>query len=408
MRKKLFILIVMLLCCTAAFSSAFGDFMKGFSFKAVDTTPLYKAYKADQWSVDTRAQYINLMNSDYLYQVLMCTRYEEGREDYYFNYDQVDQQNKEPFVYEIGEFRDPNEAVEQLYRVKTGFSFSGARLSYKDYVTVEGCVQGALNLVFDANNGTDCIGFDGIYFYGINADIMNKVQLRFGRHHYSGHFGDEITEDFLIRTDNLGRVYSDRFRLTRLNSGYVSRLVQYVRQDSLIAGVSVEPVSWLKVYAEADFLSDPMHRVRPWILCPEEYYLDDTSESGEHITLQGFIGNSEGVYDSNKGQRVLKYDSSYIGIAVNLGAEVSIPFGTLGNAIIACDVKANQEGQTMYQVGAYKNTNPWDIDFNALLGFEIASSPITAELIYHNGRVPLMNFFWKHCSYWSAGFSLAI
>ena len=396
--KRFYKFFLLLIVLTALVSSAYAS---DFTFKAVSTQPLYESYKADQWNFETRAQYINLLEEDYLYQVLVCTRYEEGRESYYHNYDKIGE-TKEDFVMEEANFRDKSEAVKKLYRVKTGFSFGALRLSYKDVFSIEACIQGALNLVFDAQGGTDCLGFDGIYFYGVNASFLDGlISMRIGRHHYSGHYGDEIEESFLLRRDELGRVYADRFLLNSSDGGYISRFIQYVRQDSLVIGLSTQPTSWLRLYVEADILTPKMHRVRPWLLVPEETMQDD----GDHTLEQG-IGYSEGVYDTIDDSRKAPYSSSYKAMSFNLGAEVTIPVKSLGSAIFAFDVKLNQEGQTAYQIGAYSEDNPWDVDYNALVGFNIAQSNLTVEFIYHNGRVPLMNFFWKHCSYWSLGFSV--
>lgn len=396
--KRFYKFFLLLIVLTALVSSAYAS---DFTFKAVSTQPLYDSYKADQWNFETRAQYINLLEEDYLYQVLVCTRYEEGREAYYHNYDKIGE-TKEDFVMEEANFRDKSEAVKKLYRVKTGFSFGALRLSYKDVFSIEACIQGALNLVFDAQGGTDCLGFDGIYFYGVNASFLDGlISMRIGRHHYSGHYGDEIEESFLLRRDELGRVYADRFLLNSSDGGYISRFIQYVRQDSLVIGLSTQPTSWLRLYVEADILTPKMHRVRPWFLVPEETMQDD----GDHTLEQG-IGYSEGVYDTIDDSRKAPYSSSYKAMSFNLGVEVTIPVKSLGSAIFAFDVKLNQEGQTAYQIGAYSEDNPWDVDYNALVGFNIAQSNLTVEFIYHNGRVPLMNFFWKHCSYWSLGFSV--
>lgn len=391
---------IFVLSCLFAFD--FGGFSENFTFKAIDTRPIFEPYKADQWSVETRAQYINLLGGDYLYQVLLCTRYEEGRENYYHNYDQVDESAREDFIMEEANFRDKDNGVKQLYRVKTGFSFSALRLTYKDVISAEACVQGALNLVFDANGGTDCLGFDGIYFYGLNASFKDGlVSMRIGRHHYSSHYGDEIEESFMLRKDEKGRVYANRFLMNKEEGGYISRFAQYVRQDSLVVGLSTRPVSWLRLYFEADLLTPKMHRVRPWLLVPEGILEDDC----DHTLEQG-IGSSEGVYDSENESRKAPYSNSYRDMSFNFGAEISIPVKGFGSIVTAFDVKLNQEGQTAYQIGAYSEDNPWDVDYNILLGLNIENSSITAELIYHNGRVPLMNFFWKHCSYWSAGFSI--
>lgn len=394
------ILSVFALCCLSAFEP--GDLSKDFTFKALVMKPIYEPYMADQWSVETRAQYINLLGGDYLYQVLLCTRYEAGREDRYHNYDRIQEGAREDFIMEEANFRDEDNGVKQLYRVKTGFSFSALRVSYKDVVSAEACVQGALNLVFDANGGTDCLGFDGIYFYGLNASVYDGLfSFRIGRHHYSGHYGDEIEESFMLRKDEKGRVYANRFLMGREEGGYISRFVQYVRQDSLVIGLSSRPLPWLRVYAEADVLTPRMHRVRPWLLVPEGTMEDDC----DHTLEQG-IGCSEGVYASEGESRKAPYSKSYKAMSFNFGVEVEVPIEKVGSVVLAFDMKLNQEGQTAYQIGAYSEDNPWDVDYNVLLGLSLEGSGVTAELIYHNGRVPLMNFFWKHCSYWSAGFSI--
>ena len=111
--KRFYKFFLLLIVLAALVSSAYAS---DFTFKAVSTQPLYESYKADQWNFETRAQYINLLEEDYLYQVLVCTRYEEGREAYYHNYDKIGE-TKEDFVMEEANFRDKSEAVKKLYRI---------------------------------------------------------------------------------------------------------------------------------------------------------------------------------------------------------------------------------------------------------------------------------------------------
>lgn len=400
--KKFFLITVLSIICFSCFAS--------FSFTPISLDPLHEQYIADSWNFTTRGQVIHLLEGKNLHEVLVCTKYEAGREDHYYNFDKVVQPVQEEFIHEIATFRDEKKGVNNMYRVKTGFGVGALRCTFNGF-SIEATVQGAINVVFDAEGRTDCLGFDGVYFLGADAAYKDFVTARLGFHHYSGHYGDEIEEAFLLRTDDMGRKYADRFIYERkpadqINGGYISRLTQYVRQDSLIAGIAVKPFPWLKLYGEIDIPAPIMKNIRPWVLIPNNIKTGLKDSDYSDPDMQTKNGYSEGIYPTADGERKHTYDDSYKAMSFNFGVEFSYAFKNVGILELGYDVKLNQEGQTMYQIGAYSKDNPWDIDHNIILAFSSDKIPTRVELIYHSGRFPLMNFYWYHCSYISAGFSL--
>lgn len=385
--KRIIVVCVLLL---VALSFSFGDF--SFSLFSKDT--LYKPYYADSFNAMTRFEYLTLINSYGPSQILATV---ERETDVVYENDPVDVSKRENVVMEKISFQEADKWKKYL-RMKVGTTIGLLRFE-KGIFKAEFNLQGALNLVFNAKSHTDLIGFDGIYFLGFNISLFDNLKIRTGMHHYSGHYGDEIMEEFFCVDDQKGRLIADRKSYPWGTPGHITRLVDYVGQDSLLIGLSYEFDFGLRLYAEADILPFAMNAVRPWMLCPEGRIGLDSEIKND--PLDDWVNQTE---NHSRADRKAPYKDAYQGLAFNVGAEFRTSFGLN----LGFDARITQEGQTLYQIGAFSSDNPWTIDYNVVLGQEFGSESFKAEVVYHSGRFPLTNFFWHPCQYVSVGFSYLI
>lgn len=68
-------------------------------------------------------------------------------------------------------------------------------------------------------------------------------------------------------------------------------------------------------------------------------------------------------------------------------------------------VKLHQDGQTNHTLDPSDDTDNWEPEFTAGLGFTFRNAVenlgLPLELTYHNGRFPLLNYFWQRVEYFS-------
>jgi hypothetical protein len=267
---------------------------------------------------------------------------------------------------------------ETLYaQLKTGVSIGLLRLSFFNIVESEIGFQGALNSVFQGFGGAKNLGFDGIFFFGLNVRFFNTVTLRTGYQHYSGHYGDE----------------------TLLNiAGQTKDPVDYVRDNDILFGVSIQPVSFLRIYADVNlpltktWMAPAIH-IPFWVLKPS---------SGESLLE---------VESGKEGIAVTEFADSYKAWIIDFGMEVRFPIRNLGSLLLGADAVAHQDGQTLHQVGGYDEDNPWEFEYTLGAGLEFDQSiglgSARLMLSYHDGRFPLLNFFYQRTKYFSVGFSIS-
>ena len=142
--------------------------------------------------------------------------------------------------------------------------------------------DGGINSVFQDFGGTDTLGFDGIWRLAATVRLLDTVSLRYGLHHFSGHWGDEIVEDLPRPGD----------------ADYIpyNNLEEYVRASSYVFGMSVNPEPWARLYFEAEL---PMEEcwLRPGVHVPAGL----TSPSGDDLAYH--ILNQEGLHGGSAGVR---------------------------------------------------------------------------------------------------------
>ncbi|MBQ2258635.1 MAG: hypothetical protein II339_00055 [Spirochaetales bacterium] len=265
------------------------------------------------------------------------------------------------------------------------------RISYRDIVRAEGYIHGGLNTVFGAYGGVDVLGFDGQYGAGVSASVYDKLFLRFGFHHFSGHWGDETIGDFF-----------------KENTEYYSGITEYTRNNSWLMNVSYQVSRNFRILAEFDL---PMHTgwVRPAAHVPKDTIKDTSEESPDYgKPLSDYIYSQEGLDGRNNDS----YPSEYRGWRIGLGAEAAVDIAKVGYAYISLDVELHQDGKIDLDTLTYDPDRPWDSEYTIALGLsleELTALPdLTIELGYHSGRFPLLNYFFQESRYFSAGLAVTL
>lgn len=289
--------------------------------------------------------------------------------------------------YERYSFSDAS--LRNYWQMKSAANFGLLRVSFGP-LQAEGYIQGGLNTVFQKEGSIDCLGFDGLYGAGATVKLFNTLVVQAGFHHFSGHWGDEILEDLLMRNPVLD-IYDP-------SSAY--HLTEYTRGNSWLAGVSLEPVSWGRLYFFAEL---PMKRawIRPGIHVPSSALKPGSGDKNqfEHITGQeGLTG-------------LTPPDSSYKAWRLQGGLEVRYPVAKVGSLFFAGEFQAHQDGKTLHQVGGYSSDNPWEFEVTVGAGFEFNQTAlgrkVRLEGYYHDGRFPLLNYFFQRSKYFAIGIAIS-
>ncbi|MFA7118191.1 MAG: hypothetical protein WC159_05390, partial [Sphaerochaetaceae bacterium] len=117
------------------------------------------------------------------------------------------------------------------------------------------------------------------------------------------------------------------------------------------------------------------------------------------------ITGQEGLSD------LTAYDSSYKAWRLQAGLELRFPVWDMGSFFLAGDVQAHQDGQTLHQVGGYDPNNPWEFECTVGGGFEFNQSilgrKMRLECYYHDGRFPLLNYFFQRSKYVVMGIAIS-
>lgn len=400
--KKIATCVFVVLFGMCLFASVSFDTIRNI-FKDVELTyitlsPLYKEPIADDWSFNFSAQSLSCISGG-VNSVLVQTKYEEGRENCYLNFDKVNGEYIETYVHEMAHFSDSY--AKSFIQLKPGISLGFLKLGFGDF-TIEGNIRLGGNAVIENANVCDVFGFDGMYGYGVNFAYKNRICMHAGLHHFSGHIGDEVQLRVLESSDEKDRSYMDRMQLSETEGGYINKFFEYVRQDSFILAVSWQPNNFLRIYSQADINLSDMNTIRPWILVPNG--IMSTEEPGSSLIER--IGTAEDDIDSNASERAYKYSDNYKGFIFNFGIEFSKKLSNIGTLSLAYNCRINQEGQTYYQYNTYKDSNPWYFDHTVVASFAIKDSPLCLEAKYHNGQFPLLNFVHVRDSYFSLGASI--
>ena len=371
MKKTL--IIVLLFCIVLSGASATYDFgNSGVSFTWAPVDPLYKESRAYPFANNVAFRYMMAPeDTKYLPTNILVSDADA---------------NNGSGGYKQLPFRDPDTGNNTYWNLKAAVNAGLFRFSWEDYLALEMYLHGGLNTVFGAYGGVDVLGFDGFYGAGVSLDVFNIVTLRFGFHHFSGHWGDEALNDFYSR-----------------NEGNYSALTEYTRNNSWLLNISIQPVKYFRIFAELDL---PQHVgwIRPAAHVPADTIKNTSEESPDAgKPLSEYIYGQEGLDGKNNNS----YPSSYKAMRIGLGAELEIPVPTVGLAYLAFDMQFHQDGKINLETLEYEEDRPWDMEYTLALGLSFQEREdmpeVTLELGYHDGRFPLLNYFFQRSRYFSAG-----
>lgn len=368
--KKSLILPVIFLAALALPSSLFAElnlFGGKLRFTPVAGDTLFKEYKADPYSLSSGLKFLWAQDRESVPTTILAsdgTRY-----------------IKIPFTYYNP---DEFESRRTYWQIKGFVNLHVARIRLFDILAAEADLSGGINSVFQAFGGTDTLGFDGIWRLAGTLRFFDIVAIRYGTHHFSGHWGDETIAD-----------------LPKPGApDYIPyhTLEEYVRGNSRVLGFSFDPAPFLRVYCEAE-LPEKATWLRPGIHVPAGLITPDGRDLLIHMLAQ------EGLLEEFEA-----YDGSYQAWRLQTGAELTLPLGKWGSLFAAGDFQLHQDGQTLHNVGLYDKDNPWEQEYTVGGGFEygqgFAGRKIRIEAYYHDGRFPLTNYFYQRSRYISLGIAI--
>ncbi|NCB01324.1 MAG: hypothetical protein EOM67_04050 [Spirochaetia bacterium] len=273
---------------------------------------------------------------------------------------------------------DGNKYIDEtLYaRLKTGVDVGLLRVGlFHNDAQLELAFSGALNTIFQGFGGADNLGFDGIFFFGPQLRLFDRVSLKFGLQHYSGHYGDETIENYY-----------------HANGEVLRQSVNFTRDNNLFFGIDVEPIKNLFFHVEATrpqletWMSPSVH-IPSWVIKPSNGLPLNPQEAGSENVPPPTTPYPDS-YKAWTVQAGLSYDFY---ITKNLGLGVS------------GDVKMHQDGKTLHQVNGYSDANPWELEYTVgggiILKDEKSNHKTRINFTYHDGRLPLLNYFYQRTSY---------
>ena len=296
-------------------------------------------------------------------------------------------------TYKELEFKELNTHNTKYWALKSCTDIGLFRLTWKDKAAVEIYIHGGINSVFGAYGGVDCLGFDGQYGAGISALLFDSIAMRVGFHHYSGHWGDEILGDFFARGYTEGTDYKAITEYTRNNSWYFG--AGYSLFDTFRVGIDVE-------------LPESKAWIRPAAHVPGYTTKPSSEESPEAANTSDHIWTQEGFEDRDN----RFYPNSYKAWRIGLSLEAQYRIENIGRVYGGIDIQFHQDGKIDPVSATYSEDRAWKKEFSAVLGFAFQDKDIlpefNIEFTYHNGRFPLLNYWFNDIEYYSVGIGLTL
>lgn len=260
--------------------------------------------------------------------------------------------------------------------LQAGGGVSALRMGWKGAFEASLSLEARISTVFFLTGGTDMLGVDGSYFVGAEASILDRIRLRGGIRHYSGHIGDEVLKDVLDshRSENLS-ISEYVLDAYEASIGYSDDAFPYIRAA---LGITVPQ--------KKSYMVPVSHRP-DWII------------SGSQTTAERYPAEYAVRGD---------YGPGYNALIVFGEAALSYPF--FRNSIdLVYDFAVHQDGMTNHTLTPDDDTDKWEWEHRISLVLKRVSDSghgISVELFYHMGRFPLLNYYWKRSDY--GGFCISV
>ena len=323
-------------------------------------------------------------------------------------------------------YREPRKANENLYiNMKLAGSASLFRVRFNGEnwvpsIDLDLNLSGYLNTLFWLYGANDTLDFDGSFMVAGSLRVADFITLRFGIHHFSGHYGDETLEDFYaynkVDFNNDSRI--NNYTGSKGVDGGSYRMlspVEYVRDNSWLIGLQAELPYGFRVYGEMEIPQKDAW-IRPFIHVPADYTNPATGkkedESSIHRSGWGEGAAQEsGLIDKEEAQ---KRGTGYMALRVHGGVEYTLGL-SWANIIVSADAQAHQDGQNRdatgnHEILSYSNDNMWEFEYTIGAALELKQSignkNVRLEAFYHVGRAPATQWFYKTGSFIYVGFGL--
>lgn len=381
--KKVFLTIFIAMVAFSAFA------IEGLSFEAVNQTPLFREPVADPYAFNTHVYvvYDAKSNSQCMLRTLVSNGPDKNNSTYSF----IDL----PYTDEKDNF---------LVNMKISGNVNAFHFTYDKEnfpkLEFELNVAGSMNTLFVLAGSCETLDFDGEYFVGSSVKIADLIAVRFGIHHFSTHWGDETLEKLY---DYIGLTPKENTDFTYEGKKYYYHgLIEYVRDNSWLVGVSADLPLGFRVYSEIEIPRSPSW-LRPFIHTPS-YYQNSGDGKNDNSGSVG-TGNTEGIHNDTQilAESALKAKTGYAALRVHGGVEWRHDFG-FGTLVLATDVQGHQDGKTKHQIGEYAKSNPWDWEVTAGASYEFAhvlngEKAFSIDAYYHYGRTPAQALFYRTGSF---------
>ncbi len=398
--KRFFTLIGMI-CCSLSV-------LFGISFQPFTTAPLYPEGIANPYAMTSSFGVQRALNNDQRQNTVyaIITEHQSDSQKTFYDFLPYSEEAQKP-------------EHKESFLMKGGISLGLARVSvestkFTPSLDFELNLGGYVSTVMNLFSKNDSLSYDGVYFLGASARIAHRVSLRFGLHHFSGHYGDELLEklytyhevDFSHKVD-----FNNEAELTTYNSDPASTytytlngLVEYVRDNSYLASVSVDLPYQLRLYGGVEMPMNPSW-LRPFVHVPADYKNPVESDTS-HPTLIDRIGggaaDGEGFPQKQLDEEEelkRRANGSYKALRVFSGFEWRYPL-SFANLFLAGDLQFHQDGQTLHKVGGYDPANPWEMELTIGGGIEFLNEhqnrpAFRIHAFYHDGRAPSIQFFYQ-------------
>lgn len=410
------VLLALLVCISLAAESLF-------SFQIVADRPLYREPAADPYSFKSDLALQIALNDTDKPHVIKGVVLEHDPSGV-----QADRTAYQDMFYMDDALNSENKLY---FHMKGGTSIGLFRTTFSGHdwipkIDFEISLGGYVSTLMNGFGKNYALDYDGTFLVGGTLRFADLVTVRAGLHHFSGHYGDEILDQYYSYNGvNFNKTYHSGSLIENYNAiyggtagheYYLMEPVEYVRDNSWVIALQADMPFGLMVYGEMEIPMNPSW-IRPLAHCPADYRNPVRDDAGRPTLISRIGGDAEGEEqlpgDQIEEQENLMRtaDGSYHAFRIHFGAEYRLNLG-FAKAFAAFDIQFHQDGQTLHNIGSYSRKNPWDFELTVGGGLEFASSLISGravrvEAYYHTGRVfGAVQWFYQKMDCVSVGFSI--
>lgn len=395
--KKTLIFVFVLLAALSVFA------LDGLTFEIVNQTPLFREPVADPYSFNSHVYLVAepKTNSSYSFRTLVAENP--------IVRDLDDNVVPQDYGYTYIDLPYKNGNSNLLVNMKLAGNVNALHFTYQKEnlpkLEAELNLAGSINTLFVLDGGNETLDFDGSFFVGGTVRYKDFLSVRAGIHHFSAHWGDESLEKFYEY--NGIAPYEQSPVSVNNKTYYYQGLIEYVRDNSWLLGVSVDLPENFRFCSEIEIPKNPSW-LRPFIHTPA--YYKNSGDDRNNNTGSYRTAHVEGCFDDAeiKNESELKKGAGYAALRIHASAEWRHDFKNIGTLVLAADVQAHQDGMTKHQIGAFSKKNPWEFEFTAGASFEFAKvlegkKSFSIDAFYHDGRTPATQFFYRSGSFFYLG-----